>query len=347
MLRMIGPRHPRNRLALPSQRNCIPSCHAIASMRTKSQFDVCGTPSSTVGRVGAGSVESVQRLKAQYRRAARRRSIRQTYAVAPHIARCRRPSSCLDSEHVRPRPRIAPRRRRRRQDRDRARAGVRDADGGRSPLALPPALRAARRTHADLFAPGGGAGHDRRRGASRERTTDAEPQGIAAGGHHQRRSGRAVADVLQPVLASEGSPAGSTGRLRRQSGRVSRVEAARPSRLRALRRRGDGSPQRRSERESADPDLSGHEHDRELAAQEDHRPRPRRSRSRRGPASGSAAAHGRPARRAHRDRAHPSTRFRRPDRARAQHAAHARGVRAAGRAAPAATVRARAVGDAA
>ena len=41
------------------------SRQAIASMNTKSQFDVCGAPTRTVGRSGAGFETSFQRLTAQ------------------------------------------------------------------------------------------------------------------------------------------------------------------------------------------------------------------------------------------------------------------------------------------
>ena len=100
-----------------------------------------------------------------------------------------------------------------------------------------------------------------------------------------------------------------------QGGGVPRGEAARPSRLRALRRRGDGAPDGRGEREPADPDLSRDEHDRELAVHEDRRARARRPRSRARPAAREPARAARPARRPHRDRADPPARLRGPDRA--------------------------------
>jgi hypothetical protein len=74
---MIGPRHPAKRLFFPSHRMSIPSFQAMASMKTKSQLDVWGAPISTVGRAGAGSEASVQRLNAQNVRAMSPRSIRQ------------------------------------------------------------------------------------------------------------------------------------------------------------------------------------------------------------------------------------------------------------------------------
>ncbi len=49
MLRMIGPRQPRNSDALPSQRMLMRRRQAMASMSRKSQLEVCGAPSTTVG----------------------------------------------------------------------------------------------------------------------------------------------------------------------------------------------------------------------------------------------------------------------------------------------------------
>src|SRR5699024_1156856 len=50
-----------------------PRLHAMASMSTKSQLEVCGAPTRTVGRFGAGSVTSFHRLTVQKARAMRRR----------------------------------------------------------------------------------------------------------------------------------------------------------------------------------------------------------------------------------------------------------------------------------
>lgn len=83
---MSGPRQPVNKLALPSQRMGMPSRQAIASMSTKSQFDVCGAPMRIVGRVGAGSVRSRQRLSAQYARARARRITLSHYV--PRLVTC-------------------------------------------------------------------------------------------------------------------------------------------------------------------------------------------------------------------------------------------------------------------
>ncbi len=41
----------------------------MASMKTKSQLDVCGAPMMIRGRFGCGSMVRVQRLKRQYVRA--------------------------------------------------------------------------------------------------------------------------------------------------------------------------------------------------------------------------------------------------------------------------------------
>lgn len=71
---MSGPRHPANRLFFPSHRTSMPRRQAMPSISAKSQFDVWGAPMSTVGRSGAGSVDSFQRLKNQKAREARRLS---------------------------------------------------------------------------------------------------------------------------------------------------------------------------------------------------------------------------------------------------------------------------------
>ena len=63
----------------------------------------------------------------------------------------------------------------------------------------------------DLVAPGRRARDDRRRGAPRQRAPHAEPQGLDPRGRDQRRPGRAVAHVLQPVVARERPPPGRRG----------------------------------------------------------------------------------------------------------------------------------------
>ncbi len=62
---MSGPRQPANRVCLPSQRTSSPSFHAMASISTKSQLDVCGAPTSTPACAGAGWLRRVQRLSRQ------------------------------------------------------------------------------------------------------------------------------------------------------------------------------------------------------------------------------------------------------------------------------------------
>ena len=195
---------------------------------------------------------------------------------------------------------------------------VRHADGGRPARALPAPLRAPRRAHADLVA-----------AASASRSRSSPRSSRVSERRMQKRKGSILEVVIsdgqgelsltffnQSVAAAR-TCSRAPRHLRRQGGRVPRHEAARPPRLRALRRRRDGAPDRGGEREPADPDLSR-----------------RRARSRAGSCAKivelvldglgdrsptrcptpCAQRHGlldRP----HRDRAHPPPRLRGPDRA--------------------------------
>ncbi len=57
---MTGPQMPWNRVCLPSHNGAKPCRQQMASMKTKSQLEVCGAPSSTPDpSMGSGSDFSV------------------------------------------------------------------------------------------------------------------------------------------------------------------------------------------------------------------------------------------------------------------------------------------------
>ncbi len=171
-------------------------------------------------------------------------------------------------------------------------------------------------------------------------------QGLDPRGRDQRRPGRPVAHVLQPGLADErpaaraaaaSSPARSGSTAARSSSRTPTTSSSTTRRRRALTAEANANlpipiyP--------ATSTIASWQFTKIVELVLDGlgagaRPAPREP-----------ARAARPARRPHRDRAHPPPRLRGPDRAGARDAAHARGVRAAGRAAAAAQLRAGAVGD--
>lgn len=67
--RMSGPRQPVKRVCFPSHLMATLERQQMASMKTKSQFEVCGAPTMIRGKSGCGSLTRVQRLKRQYVRA--------------------------------------------------------------------------------------------------------------------------------------------------------------------------------------------------------------------------------------------------------------------------------------
>ena len=326
----------------------MPRRHAMPSISTKSQFDVCGTPS----RIGGAS-----RAPARWRVSSGCRPNRRGRAVVGACAHGTPPGwadvrSGADRGVV-PLPRLV-------ACRSRLESRLDGAVGGKTAGVLTRAF--GMKTVGDLLV------HYPRRYAHRGELT---PIGSLPLGEtvtivaevkrvNERRMQQRKGTILEVVISDGNGEMSLTffgqswrmkdlrpGRRGVFSGKVGEyrgAHAVHASGLRAVRRRGRGAHERRGLREPADPHLPRDIDGRELAAAEDRRDgarRPRPDRGSRCPTTSAASAGCFAASDA--DPAHPPARLRRPDRPRTPDAAHARGARAPDRAAAAAAVRARTV----